>query len=78
MVMMVDGSTPKAHRRFSPPSFLKWIKQQVVKEAVKVLSCYEAGPFGYNLHRQLKGLGVQYYVVRSLRLGRVWGESQNR
>ncbi len=64
VVMMVDGGTPKAPRRFSPPSFLKWIEQQVVKEAQQIVSCYEAGPFGYSLHRQLKQLGVQNYVIR--------------
>ena len=25
VVMMVDGGTPKAPRKFSPPSFLKWV-----------------------------------------------------
>ena len=26
VVMMVDGKTPKAPRKFSPPSFLKWVE----------------------------------------------------
>jgi transposase len=27
-------------------------------------SCYEAGPFGYSLHRQLLEMGVRNVVVR--------------
>ncbi len=26
VVIMVDGKTPKAPRKFSPPSFLKWVE----------------------------------------------------
>ena len=61
--MMVDAATPKAPRRFSPPSFLKWVEEQV-KEAHRVVSYYEAEPFGYGLHRRLMELGVQNYVIR--------------
>ena len=29
----------------------------------RIVSCYEAGPFGYVLHRQLTVLGVTNYVT---------------
>ena len=32
--------------------------------AKQVYSGYEAGPFGYRLHRKLKDLGITTYVVR--------------
>ena len=32
--------------------------------AQQVYSCYEAGPFGYSLHRKLKALGITNYVIR--------------
>jgi hypothetical protein len=28
------------------------------------LTCYEAGPFGYGLHRELTALGTTNYVIR--------------
>ena len=31
-------------------------------------SCYEAGPFGYVLHRQLTALGIRNVVVQPVRL----------
>jgi hypothetical protein len=42
---------------------LEWTKKQT-ELAHKVYSCYEAGPFGYSLHRKLIALGVTNYVVR--------------
>ena len=35
-----------------------------------VFTCYEAGPFGYHLHRQLTEMGVTNYVVQP----QVWDE----
>jgi transposase len=32
--------------------------------AEKVFTCYEAGPFGYSLHRKLEQMGAANYVVR--------------
>ena len=29
-----------------------------------MFTCYEAGPFGYSLHRKLEKMGVTNYVVR--------------
>jgi hypothetical protein len=38
------------------------VKQQ--KLARHVVTCYEAGAFGFHLHRRLEGLGIKNYVVQ--------------
>jgi transposase len=63
VVRQVDGATPQPAQAFSPERALLWIQKQT-ELAEKVYSCYEAGPFGYGLHRQLTALKVTNYVVR--------------
>jgi transposase len=63
VVRQFDGSAPQPAQRFSPAEFLQWAAKQS-ELAERVYSCYEAGPFGYRLHRQLSGMGVTNYVVR--------------
>ncbi len=63
VVRQIDGGAPQPAQRFSPQQFLVWVKKQT-ELAEKVYSCYEAGPFGYSLHRKLGTLGVTNYVVR--------------
>jgi len=63
VVRIVDGATPQPPQRFKPQDFLPWcLKQQALAE--QVFTCYEAGPFGYTLHRQLTKIGVTNYVIR--------------
>ena len=62
VVRQIDGGMPQPAQKFSPPGFLAWIKRQR-EGAETVWSCYEAGPFGYVLHRQLEALGVKNLVV---------------
>jgi transposase len=62
-VRILDGGTPQPPQRFSPPEFLLWVAKQLTL-AEKVFTCYEAGPFGYSLHRKLETLGTTNYVVR--------------
>ena len=50
-------------QRFTWAKFRAWIKTQLAL-ADTVHSCYEAGPFGYGLHRELVALGVQNVVVQ--------------
>ena len=38
--------------------------QKQIAQGWQVISCYEAGPFGYGLHRQLTALGVTSHVIR--------------
>jgi transposase len=63
VVRQVDGAAPQPPQRFSPAEFLKWAQKQS-DLALRVYTCYEAGPFGYSLHRQLMALGLTNYVVR--------------
>lgn len=63
VVRILDQTGPQPAQKFTPAKFLEWVKQQVpLAEAVH--SCYEAGPFGYGLHRQLEALGIGNVVVQ--------------
>jgi len=63
-VRIVDGQSPERAKRFlAEAAFFKWIKEQALG-AAKVFTCYEAGPLGYSLHRQLADAGITNYVVR--------------
>jgi transposase len=59
----VDGLAPQSAQRFSPEAFIAWAAKQV-QQADVVHCCYEAGPFGFGLHRRLLGLGIKSIVVR--------------
>jgi transposase len=69
VVRQIEGGAPQPAQRFTPEQFLAWVKKQT-ELAHQVYSCYEAGPFGYSLHRQLTALGATNYVVRP----RQWDE----
>jgi len=63
VVRILDHSAPQPAQRFTWAKFREWIKTQLTLAAA-VHSCYEAGPFGYGLHRELVGAGVQNLVVQ--------------
>ncbi len=63
----LEGMNPQPPQRFGPDKFLAWVKKQV-QAGYQVVSCYEAGPTGYWLHRELERLGVTNYVVCPTRL----------
>jgi transposase len=63
VVRILDHSAPQPAQKFTPAKFREWVKGQV-KLAEAVHSCYEAGPFGYVLHRELVQIGVQNVVVQ--------------
>lgn len=67
VVRMVEGAKPQPPQTFSPAAFLTWAKTQCGL-AREVVSCYEAGPTGFWLHRQLTALGIRNYVVCPTRL----------
>jgi transposase len=58
----LDGSKPQPPQKFPTGDFLKWIQKQF-QLASKVVTCYEAGPTGFWLHRQLTERGAINYVV---------------
>ena len=62
VAMQYDGRTPKPRQRFTPKAFLASVEKQMA-QGWRVITCYEAGPFGYVLHRQLEALGVHNLVV---------------
>lgn len=63
VVRILDHSTPQPAQKFSPAKFLEWVRTQL-SMAETVHSCYEAGPLGYGLHRQLMTLGVKNVVTQ--------------
>ncbi len=63
VVRILDHSAPQPAQKFSPAGFLRWLGTQRTL-ADTVHSCYEAGPFGFVLHRQLVALGVRNLVVQ--------------
>jgi len=73
VAMQYDGSSPKPPQRFTPKNFLAWVEKQIA-QGWQVVSCYEAGPFGYVLHRQLAALGATNYVIRP----RNWDDQHKR
>jgi transposase len=63
VVRLLEHSAPQPAQKFTPAKFLEWIPTQLgLAEAVH--TCYEAGPFGYGLHRDLVALGVHNLVVQ--------------
>jgi transposase len=63
VVRQIDNATPQPAQKMTPARFLEFAARQL-KLAEQVHSCYEAGPFGYGLHRQLVELGIKNVVVR--------------
>jgi len=63
VVRILDHGSPQPAQRFKPEGFGRWVKTQL-SLAQSVYSCYEAGPFGYVLHRQLTHLGVNNVVIQ--------------
>lgn len=63
VVRQIDGAAPQSPQKFTPEGFLNWVAKQR-KRAQRVASCYEAGCFGYVLHRKLEAMGVENLVVR--------------
>jgi transposase len=69
----IDQAAPKPPQRFDQAGLLKWIAKKLA-EGYAVITCYEAGPFGYVLHRQLTEMGATNYVIRP----RNWDEHHRR
>src|SRR5208283_1709680 len=63
VVRQVDEQASQPPQRFSEEAFIGFVNRQLA-QADSVHSCYEAGPFGYVLHRRLAALGVHNLVVR--------------
>jgi len=62
-IRQIDNQAAQSPQKFSPDEFIVWVQRQR-SLAKRVVSCYEAGCFGFVLHRKLAELGVENYVVR--------------
>lgn len=65
VVMKIDGSAPERAKRFTPEQFIVWVRE-LAGRCDQLYSCYEAGPFGFSLHRRLQELGVTNHVIRPI------------
>jgi transposase len=63
VVRQVDEQASQPPQRFCEGEFISFVRRQLA-QAEAVHSCYEAGPFGYVLHRRLVSMGVGNLVVR--------------
>ena len=63
VVRQIDSATPQPAQKFTPAEFIKFARKQLTLSQ-EVYSCYEAGPFGYGLHRELLKMGIHNVVVR--------------
>lgn len=63
VVRQMGVDTPQPAQRFNREKLINWIAKQL-ELAEEVYTCYEAGPFGYGLHRELEAMGVHNVVVR--------------
>lgn len=58
-----DASTVQPAQRMKPQELVAWVVKQK-SHAKRIVCCYEAGPFGYTLQRQLAAHGITCHVVR--------------
>lgn len=65
VVRIIEHSAPQPAQKFTKEKFMQWAQQQLT-QAESVHSCYEAGPFGYGLHRDLLKIGVKNIVVQAV------------
>ncbi|MCA1837470.1 MAG: IS110 family transposase [Actinobacteria bacterium] len=63
VVRQIDSATPQPAQKMTPAKFLEFAARQL-SQAEEVHSCYEAGPFGYALHRRLLQMRIKNVVVR--------------
>lgn len=66
--VQVDGALPQRPQQMTPAELLALVRG-LVAAGRKVHTCYEAGPCGYGLHRELLAAGATSYVVVPEALG---------
>ena len=59
----LDGATPQPVQKMTFDGLLHFVATQQ-RIAQEVFTCYEAGAFGFHLHRKLTEMGVTNYVVQ--------------
>lgn len=68
-----DGQAPKPPQKLQRQALLRWLLDRR-RDGWDVVTCYEAGPFGYTLHRLLTNSGIRNLVIRP----RNWDDEQKR
>ena len=63
IVVQVDATTPKPAQSMDIKALHVFAKKQLA-QAHRVVACYEAGPCGYSLCRDLIAMGIECMVVR--------------
>jgi hypothetical protein len=63
VVQQIDAQAPKAPQKFTPDAFLRYVGK-LKSSTERMVTCYEAGCFGYVLHRRLEMMGIENLVVR--------------
>ena len=58
----VDGATPQPVQKMTYDELMLFVVKQQ-KLTRNVVTCYEAGAFGFHLHRRFEELGIKNYVV---------------
>jgi transposase len=69
LCVQVDGATPQPGQMVASEKVLGWLVTLRKKHPGAVMvSCYEAGPMGYGLHRKLLAAEITNYVVAPQRM----------
>jgi len=64
VAVQLDGATPQPAQKIAVEKYLGWVATLRRRHpGARLVACYEAGPCGYWLHRQLTEKGVRNYVV---------------
>jgi transposase len=64
-----DGCPPQPVQKLDTERYVAWVERlQQNHPKAQIVSCYEAGPCGYWVHRGLEKLGVKNYVVAPVAL----------
>lgn len=67
--VQLDGCPAQPAQKIATEKYVAWVRQLKEKHpGAKLYACYEAGPCGYWLHRELTKLGVINYVVAPVAL----------
>jgi len=59
----LDGATPQPVQKMTYEELLLFVVKQQ-KLTPNLVTCYEAGAFGFHLHRKFEQLGIKNYVVQ--------------
>ena len=70
VVRIFGSGSAEPAQSFSYEKLIRWVKTKHLDNGWEVYACYEAGPTGFGLQRQLERLGVSCHVVQP----RKWDE----